>query len=71
VLWSIAISNQSSPYSPVSFAEQAAPRDDYNVRDSISSNILHGQPDTKDEPWYGSEESEKAAYVTEVSSPKN
>ena len=29
------------------------------VRDSIASNLLHGQPSTKDEIWKGSEEDEK------------
>lgn len=45
--------------------EEAAPRSDAEVKDSIASNILAGVGSTKDEVWRGSEEDEKNAYVTE------
>lgn len=35
------------------------------AKDSIASCFLHGQPDIKSEPFQGTEEEEKNAYVTE------
>ncbi|KAK0566182.1 hypothetical protein OC844_000851 [Tilletia horrida] len=45
--------------------QDAAPRDDREVRDSVAHCLLHGQPSIVDEVWKGSAEHEKAAFVTE------
>ncbi|KAE8226465.1 hypothetical protein CF319_g941 [Tilletia indica] len=45
--------------------EEAAPRDDLEVKDSIAHCLLHNQPSIVDQVWKGSAEDEKAAFVTE------
>ncbi|KAK0542728.1 hypothetical protein OC846_006498, partial [Tilletia horrida] len=45
--------------------EEAAPREDYDVRDSIASCLFHNQPSILEQTWKGSAEDEKAALVTE------
>lgn len=46
--------------------QTAVPAADDHVKDSIASNVFHGQTPIKDEPWPSNdEEEEKEAYVTE------
>jgi phospholipase D1/2 len=46
--------------------ETAAPRGEDHIKDTIASDILHGQTAIKDEPWPTSDEhEEKEAFVTE------
>lgn len=44
---------------------EGVPEESLDVRDSVASCFLHGQPDLREEPWNGTEEEEKRAFVTE------